>query len=186
MKLDAVNGIPAMTDPHHLPRLPGIIRPGADFEIIVHLVGPHDQAVIPRGNERVSERCEDPFRIVVNLRDLSVHQPVGPIHFPTEDLTDALVTQAHSQQGHFRPEPLDDLFRNARFARSAWSGRDDDSIGTQGRDFVERNLIISDDAHVKRGIDLTQSLHEVVGERVVVVDQQDHSLTIAQLREYFH
>ncbi len=39
---------------------------------------------------------------------------------------------------------------------------------------VERDLVVAPDDEIERRIDLPQPLHEVVRERVVVIDQQDH------------
>ena len=52
-----------------------------------------------------------------------------------------------------------------------------DTIRCVGRfcgDLVERDLIVAMHLELERRIDLAQPLHEVVGERIVVVDQQDH------------
>src|SRR5262249_858389 len=45
---------------------------------------------------------------------------------------------------------------------------------------VERYLVVTDDADIERRVNFPQPLHEVVRERIVVIDQQDHSLNIAQ------
>ena len=42
------------------------------------------------------------------------------------------------------------------------------------RDLVERDLVVAMHLQVERRVDLAQPLHEVVGERIVVIDQQDH------------
>ena len=47
-------------------------------------------------------------------------------------------------------------------------------VGLQRRDLVERDLVVADDLQVERRVDLAEPLDEVVGERVVVVDQEDH------------
>ena len=59
------------------------------------------------------------------------------------------------------------------------------SLGVQGpgetikcegarRDLVERDLVVAADLDRERRVDFPQPLHEVVGERIVVIDQQDH------------
>ena len=46
--------------------------------------------------------------------------------------------------------------------------------GLRLEDLVDRDLIVAKDLDVERRIDLAQPLHEVVGERIVVVDDEDH------------
>ena len=54
----------------------------------------------------------------------------------------------------------------------------DDQVGGRGQlDLFERDLVVADDPQVDARVDLAQPLDQVVGERVVVVDQQDHDRT---------
>ena len=46
--------------------------------------------------------------------------------------------------------------------------------GPPGLDLLQRDLVVAMDFQVQRRVDLAQPLDQVVGERVVVVDQQDH------------
>ncbi len=41
-------------------------------------------------------------------------------------------------------------------------------------DLVDRDLIVAKNLNVQTGIDLAQPLHEVVGKRIVVIDDDDH------------
>ena len=41
-------------------------------------------------------------------------------------------------------------------------------------DLVEADLVVADDEEVERRVDLAQPLHQVIGERVVIIDQDDH------------
>ena len=52
--------------------------------------------------------------------------------------------------------------------------------GLQREDFVDRDLVVAIDANLERRIDLAQPLHEVVGERIVVVDELDHGAIEAE------
>ena len=47
-------------------------------------------------------------------------------------------------------------------------------LGAATLDLVERDLVVADDSQVDARVDLAQTLHQVVSERIVVVDQQDH------------
>ena len=44
-------------------------------------------------------------------------------------------------------------------------------------DLFESHLVVSDHPQLDRRVDLAEPLHEVVGERVVIVDQKDHEGT---------
>ena len=72
-----------------------------------------------------------------------------------------------------RAEALDHLDRDAGVLRTPGSGRDDDAIGRIVGDLVERQLVVAADD--RRRAQLAQVLGEVEGERIVVVDQQNHS-----------
>src|SRR5579862_2612204 len=61
------------------------------------------------------------------------------------------------------------------FPWCAWARRDDDSGGRHPRDLVEAGLIVA--AHRNLGAQLANVLHQVVGEGIVIVQNQDHSLT---------
>ena len=75
-----------------------------------------------------------------------------------------------------RSEPADDLVGDAGLTRRARPRRDDDVARLQGGDLVGRDLVVAIDAHVDGCIQLAQTLHQVVGERIVVIDEQDHSI----------
>ena len=59
----------------------------------------------------------------------------------------------------------------ASFGR-ARAGRDDDFFRPERLDFVERDFVVAKDFHV--GAELAQIVIQVVGERIVIVDQQNH------------
>ncbi len=48
-------------------------------------------------------------------------------------------------------------------------------VGRGGLDLVERDLIVADDPQVELRVDLAEPLDQVIGERVVVINQEDHS-----------
>ena len=104
---------------------------------------------------------------------LAVHDLGGAHHFAAERLADGLMTQAHPQDGREARELLDQLETDARFGRRLGTGRDHNALGRQALDFVERRPVISADLDFRA--QLAQILDQVVGERVVVVDDQDHS-----------
>ena len=47
-------------------------------------------------------------------------------------------------------------------------------VGLQGFDLLGRDLIVAKDLDLQRRVQFAQSLHQVVGKRIVVIDQNDH------------
>ena len=82
-------------------------------------------------------------------------------------LDDYLRTNADRAEWLFLPEG------DPRLGGSAGAGGHDDPVRGQAFDLIERNPIVADDADIERIVDLSQPLHEVVGERIVIVDQED-------------
>ena len=85
---------------------------------------------------------------------------------------DALVPEAHSQQRdvraayHLRAET-----EVARVIGSPWTGRDDDVVEAEALQLAPVHRIVAEHDRLL-AVDLRQQLEEVVGEGVVVVDQQ--------------
>src|SRR5205085_8572893 len=83
-----------------------------------------------------------------------------------------LVAETHAE----RRDPglrhaLDGLERDARNIRRAGAGRDDAPLKAAGEQLIDCRAIVAHRVHV--GPQLSEVLHEVVGERVVVVDDED-------------
>ena len=105
-----------------------------------------------------------------------MHDPVGPDDLGPEGLADALVTQADAQDGYPGGEPLDGRVRDPGLSRGARPRRDDQVGRVPGLDLVEADLVIADDQDVEAGVDLAEPLDQVIGERVVIVDQHDREV----------
>ena len=69
--------------------------------------------------------------------------------------------------------------RDAGVLRPRWTRADDDAVELPGRDLLDADLVVARDLDV--GAQLAQVLVEVVGERVVVVEQQDAQARARQL-----
>ena len=41
-------------------------------------------------------------------------------------------------------------------------------------DLLNRDPVVSDDLNIETTIDLAQSLHQVVGERIIIIDEKNH------------
>ena len=99
-----------------------------------------------------------------------MHQPVRTDHFPSVHLADALVPEAYAKDRHFLSEFLNDSATDPRVAGSARPGRDADSGWRLFPDFVEGDLVVAMDLHFHT--QLSKVLNQVVGERIVVIDDQ--------------
>ena len=84
---------------------------------------------------------------------------------------DRLVPQAHAQHRDRWTQPLDELDADPRLLRPRRPGRDHDGVGPLRLDLGDRDLVVAGDGDI--GADAGEQLHEVVGERVVVVEQED-------------
>jgi hypothetical protein len=122
------------------------------------------------GLERIRQAGEYAFAGMVDHRGLAVHQLPGTHDFPAVSLADALMAQAHAQNGKLTAQFLYRFHRHSRLVRRARARRDDDVVRFQLFNFRHRNLVVAIDAHVFA--QLAQILHEVVGEGIVVIDHQ--------------
>ena len=82
--------------------------------------------------------------------------------------------QANSQHGNPRAKVLDQLFRNSRFARRTWSRRYDDPLRIERLDFGDADLVVAHNVDLQPVVDLSQPLYQVVGERIVVIEDENH------------
>ena len=121
--------------------------------------------------------------VVVDHVGLAVHEILGPHDRAAEGLAHRLMAQAHAQAAAACP--------SSRWQHSTEMPA---SVGVHGpgemitrsglrlEHLVDRDLVVAKDLDVERRIDLAQPLHEVVGERVVVVDDDDHGDRIRDVR----
>src|SRR5207244_11774264 len=85
---------------------------------------------------------------------------------------DRLVHEAYAQDRRPPGEVADQLRRDPRLLRRTRPGRDDDPLRPQRLHLRHADLVVP--PHLHRRPQLAQVLVEVVGERVVVIEQQDH------------
>ena len=90
------------------------------------------------------------------------------------DLADALVPEADAEHRDAGlAEGADGVDRHADvggIVRAAGAGRDEDRVGLERLQLGERDRVVA--VHDRFGAELTEVLHEVVDERVVVVDHE--------------
>ena len=84
---------------------------------------------------------------------------------------DGLVAEAHTQHRDRWTQAPHQLHADPRLLRPRRAGRDDDRVRVERLDLVDGHRVVARDRDI--GADSAQQLHDVVGERVVVVEQED-------------
>src|ERR1700687_5852175 len=71
----------------------------------------------------------------------------------------------------------DQFDADAGFLRSAGSGRNDDALGTHRLDLSDRHFVVA--ANLYLGAQFAKVLDEVVSERIVIIEDEDHEFIVA-------
>src|SRR6266550_352343 len=136
-----------------------------------------DERVVARGRERVRETDEQTTPVVADAGCFAVHRTPGAHDAGTIGGADTLMPQAHTEDGDRRPEPPHDVRRNPRFARRTGPRGDDDMRRPKSLDLLVRRGVVA--SYNGLFSQLAHVAGQVVDERVVVVDQQDHGTSAA-------
>src|SRR5262245_45319575 len=147
-------------------------RPRHDLEHRRQALALDDQRVVARGLERVVEPGEDAAPAVQDRAGLAVHQARGAHHLAAVRLAQSLVPEAHPQDRHLARERQDRRLADPGVARLAGPGRDHEPVERLRRQRLDRDRVVA--VHLELGPQRPQVLDEVVGERIVVVDDGDH------------
>ena len=145
-------------------------RGRGDFEARWQRLALDHQRVVASGLETVFEPLEDGLPVVTDLGGFAVHEARRAHHAPAEDLSDGLVTQTHSEDGNATGEMLDHRQRHPGVIRRARPRRDQDLIRRLRLGLFNRHTVVA--AHFDLLAKLAQILHEVVSERIVIVDDE--------------
>ncbi len=128
--------------------------------------------MIARGLKWVGQIFENARAIVKDRRRFSVHQTLCADDITAEHVADALVSEAHAQHGHPGAVGEDDFARDASFLGSARSWGDHDTVRGQLFDVSDADLVVPENAELCA--EFPEILDEVVRERVVVIDDEEH------------
>ena len=153
------------------------VRPGRDLEALGDALRRDHQRVVPGGGERIGEAGEERPAVVTDLGRLAVHELRGAHDLPAEALGEGLVAQAHPEDGH--RGAADELDADAGLVRRARAGGDHDALGPERQRVLDAHRVVADHLHL--GTQLAEVLIQVEGERVVVVDEEDHARPPASL-----
>ena len=166
----------------HAPDRKGFVANAHDFAFVglggyLQAIGQsvaldHERMVARRG-KRVRHIFEQVLFVVLNRRCFAVHHTVVDDDLGAEGVADALMPEANAKDGDLAAEMPNDIVGRSAFARRTGSGRDKDAVGFERFDAVNGDFIITMDLHGH--VHLAQILNEVVGERIVVIQNQHHA-----------
>jgi hypothetical protein len=139
----------------------------------------HDQRMITRCRKRLRQLPENPLVVMMDFAGLPMKQFRRPNDFPSKGSTQRLVSQANSKNRKSSRQPLNQFNRNPCFQRRARPRRNHDSLRFASSDFFDGNLVVA--MHFHFAAQLSQILGQVVGKRIVVVEQQNHCFTFISL-----
>src|ERR1700687_5217953 len=181
MELHALNREILMSQAHDDSCSVFVRSPGADFEIVGQAVFGDDQRVIAGRGHRRGQAAKDGLAIVLNLTGLAVHQVLRAHHLASEGCADGLVSEADSQQRHVALAPArkmtDQFDADAGFLRGAGSGRKHDAFRVHLLDLSYGDFVVA--ANLYLGAQFAKVLDEVVSERIVVIEDEDHEFIVA-------
>src|SRR5271170_4116453 len=115
---------------------------------------------------------EDGLAIVLDAAGFAMHKLRGADDVASEGCADGLMAEADSEDWPLAGEALDERDEDAGVLRRTGAGREHEALGIEGLDLVDGELVVAADDHV--GAEFTHVLHQVVGEGVVVVEDEDH------------
>ena len=168
MELHAFDGELAVPEPHHQ----AVLGLGRQLEHVGNRITLHDERVVARRGERIRDAREHADITMADLGGLPVHHARRPHHVAAVELADALQAEADAEHRDAAlAEMANRLVRDAGIGRPARARRHEHRIGRHRVHLVERDRVVT--VHDRFGAELTEVLHEVVDERVVVVDHQN-------------
>src|SRR5207248_1347444 len=131
----------------------------------------YDEGMITGSFERLRHTFKNACAVVRNRGSFPMHQFWGAHDFAAENFADALVTEANAKQRNVWPEFTDDVATDSRVARPARSRRDADAFWNKLSNVSRIKRIVAFDQNVRA--QLAENLREVVGERIVIIDQEE-------------
>ena len=171
MELHAFYRKVAVTKPHDH-GLTVLFATGRDLELSGQTLFFDDQRMITVCHHRGIDSAEDRAAVMLYHAGFAVHDAIGADYHSAERGTDRLVPEADPQDWNFSGKVADEVERDAGFVRRAWSGGQDDLTWNHVFDLIDRDLIVTTDTHFLSS--LANVLDEVEGERVVVVENENH------------
>src|SRR2546425_2977771 len=127
--------------------------------------------MVARRGERIRQLPENSLAVVLDLARLAVKKFRRADNSPSERRSDRLMPQANSKNRKLRGQALDEFHGNARLLRRAWARRNHDLLRLAASNLFHGDLVVA--MHLHLAAQFAEILRQVVGKRVVVVEQQD-------------
>src|SRR3990172_4403707 len=135
--------------------------------------------MVPRGGHRVLDHRENPLAVVPDAGGLPVHERLGVDDPSPERLADALVPQADAENGDPVLERTDRVEGDPGLVRSSRPRRNHQAGGVPERQLPHGDRVVAEHLHL--GAEFADVLHQVPGERIVIVDDGDHCASSASV-----
>ena len=155
-----------------------MMRPSArlrrDLEHVGQALSLDDQRMIARHLNALGQALEHALAGVADGRQLAVHGLGRADHLAAVDLADGLVAEADAEQRDLAAPAL--AMRSRQMPASLGVHGPGDSTMAFGplNDVGGADLVVADD--LARSTQLTQVVDEIVGEAVIVIDEDEHAL----------
>src|SRR6185437_7726924 len=170
MELHTVQRPLAMYEPHHQP----VISPGGDAHALRQARALDDQRMISGCRKGIGEAFENAGAVMMVYRKLAMYR-LGRAHdFSAHGLADRLQPEADAQHRHIAGA-AHELEADAGVIGIARTRRDHDALGPHRQRLVDGERVVALHEHLRA--EFAEEVPEVVSERVVVVDQQEHGLS---------
>src|SRR5215469_16563362 len=118
------------------------------------------------------EPLKDGLVIVHDRTGFTVHEMRGANDPSAESLADRLMSKTNTQQWSLAGKMADQVDAEPSFVWSARPGRDHDSLWPHCFNFFDSNLIVAADPDISP--QFSQILDQVVGERIVIIEDENH------------
>ena len=182
MELHSLNRKLSMAEAHNDASAILIACPGTDFEVARQVAFPDDQGVITSGSKRRVNSPKDGSPVVFHRAGLAVHQSFGADHLPTESLADRLMSEADTEDRNFAGKVADQFDADPGVLRRARARGNDDALGIETRYLVHAEFVVP--PYFDASAQFAEVLDEVVGERVVIVENKDHKIILNAVGRY--
>src|SRR5436305_10222401 len=173
MKLDAFDWVAPMAQPHNDACTIVLARLRADLQFPGKPLFGDDQRVVTSGRHGTWNVSKNRLAVMFNLADLAMHDLFGTDDIAAKGRPDCLMPKADTKNRDLPHKVFDQINADSGFLRRTRSGRDQDMIGLSLFDFFRSDLVIA--AHLDLLPQFAQVLHQVVSERIVVVEDVDHA-----------
>src|SRR3954469_18403537 len=109
-----------------------------------------------------------------------MHDALGPDDVAAVCFSDRLMAEANTKRWYRASPAANDVDGHPGFPRRARTRRQHDGGRRQITNLVDGDRVVA--LHHELGAELAEVLNEVVGERVVIVDDENHSVVTARPR----